>query len=522
MKRFKTYLENRISLLNADLEKLMKRIDSLPPETEIIIENYGDISELKKKCKKEGNLSRIKIIFGPSKSDLRVFIHQKELSRLIKKKNTLETKIKELTSVVLSITEDKLEQELSTSNEVIKEFLNFSVNSNYDPEKLISGLLSIFRNTTNTDNVESKIKQDILTFFNEEDEIIDKSTIDTIKLLFQKLFMTILTEKEQEIYSIPINSIINRINIEVAKQESNEKEKEHLILQKKNIQMLQTYIKDGEITRTTDSLEEFKTILELSDIDSRIQEYLLNAMEQKIESEKATEEEIQIDKMLSKYLSEVEMLHIKKARELLKEHEGDIKNLIERAINDVISLCRYIDMTAASIDYQDSMDILTKRINILKELIINLEDANPALSNFYYLTGSDLIPQILRTIESYDITTYGSILHLLNYLASNKQSGELFYASSDIEIYKVSNESHTMLFSRRGPEIILINVYNSLTFAALEGELTSSTIKRVIEMHNIKKTKEFKKLQANYENLISSSLNLNGPDKENHQLKKER
>ena len=81
MKRFKTYLENRISLLNADLEKLMKRIDSLPSEAEIIIENYGDISELKKKCKKEGNLSRIKIVFGPSKSDLRVFIHQKELSR---------------------------------------------------------------------------------------------------------------------------------------------------------------------------------------------------------------------------------------------------------------------------------------------------------------------------------------------------------------------------------------------------------------------------------------------------------
>ena len=52
MKRFKTYLENRISLLNTDLEKLMKRIDSLPPETEIIIENYGDISELKKKCNK--------------------------------------------------------------------------------------------------------------------------------------------------------------------------------------------------------------------------------------------------------------------------------------------------------------------------------------------------------------------------------------------------------------------------------------------------------------------------------------
>ena len=58
-----------------------------------------------------------------------------------------------------------------------------------------------------------------------------------------------------------------------------------------------------------------------------------------------------------------------------------------------------------------------------------------------------------------------------------------------------------MLFSRRGPEIILINVYNSLTFAALEGELTSSTIKRVIEMHNMKKTKEFKKLQANYDKI---------------------
>jgi hypothetical protein len=79
-----------------------------------------------------------------------------------------------------------------------------------------------------------------------------------------------------------------------------------------------------------------------------------------------------------------------------------------------------------------------------------------------------------------------------------------------------------MLFSRKGPEIILINVYNSLTFAALEGELTATTLKKVIEMHNMKKTKEFKKLQANYENLISSSLNMNSLEKENHQLKKER
>ena len=522
MKRFKTYLENRISLLNTDLEKLMKRIDSLPPETEIIIENYGDISELKKKCKKEGNLPRIKKLFGPSKSEIRKFLYQKELTRLIKKKNILERKIEELTTVVLSINEENFIEEIPNSNEAIKEYLNFSVNCNYDPEKLISGLLKIFRNTTNTDKVESRIKQNILTFFNEDDEIIDKSHIDTIKLLFQKLFMTTLSEKEQEIYSIPINSIINRINIEVAKREANEEEKEQLILQKRNIQMLQTYIKDGEITRTTDDIEEFKTILQLSDIDTRIQEYLLRAMEEKIELERVTEEQIQINKMLAKYLSDIEMLHIKKAHELVEEHEGDIKNLIERAINDVVSLCRYIDMTSASIDFQDSMDILTKRINILKELITNLEDVNPALSNFYYLTGADLIPQILRTIESYDITTYGSILHLLNYLASNKQAGELFYETGEIEIYKVSNETHTMLFSRKGPEIILINVYNSLTFAALEGELTATTLKKVIEMHNMKKTKEFKKLQANYENLISSSLNMNSLEKENHQLKKER
>ena len=77
--------------------------------------------------------------------------------------------------------------------------------------------------------------------------------------------------------------------------------------------MLQTYIKDGEITRTTDDIEEFKTILQLSDIDTRIQEYLLRAMEEKIELERVTEEQIQTNKMLAKYLSDIEMLHIKKS-----------------------------------------------------------------------------------------------------------------------------------------------------------------------------------------------------------------
>ena len=216
------------------------------------------------------------------------------------------------------------------------------------------------------------------------------------------------------------------------------------------------------------------------------------------------------------------MKHIRKARELKEEYSGDIKNLIERAINDIISLCKYIDMTAPVIDYQDDMDILTKRIGILKDLIENLNTENHELSNFYYLPGADLIPQILRTIESYDVTTYRSVADLLNNLAENKSLGKLFYITEEIEIYAISNNSHTILFSRKNGEIIIINVYNSLTLANLEGELTKATINKIREIHNMKKTPEYKNLNANYENLVSCSLNLSNPETEVHELKKER
>lgn len=520
METFKIYLENRIALLHRELEIIINKINSLPPETEINLEMYGNLRELKKDYKESVSTPRIKSIFGPTKKDLKKYIYNKELSKLERKKTKLDKRINEIQDAINSIQNGKIKIQLNNSNEIIKEYFNFSVNNNYDSNRLIKGLLHIFRNTIKTDKVESKIKQNILSFYSENDELIDNNSIDTIKLLFDKLFMVILSEKERETFSIAINSIMNKIELETASIEKDEDSKEQLLIQKRSIQVLQTYIKDGMIIKIADSIEEFQKILELSGIDDRIKSYFLENMVNKIESAKQEKEAAEVEVLLQKYLTESELMYVEKAKELENEYTGDTLQLIKRAKDDVISICKYLELTIGLQNQDESLDVLSKRVNVLKELVVNLESVNPDFTAFNYLTNSELIPYILRTIESLDITSYNSIYCLLKYLSDNKNEGIAIYQKDDIIVYEVTNTNHRLIFTKDEGVITIINIQNISSSPNII--LNNSIIEKIKENRRIQRSSEYKKLQANYENLIVRSLSLNEYEELHTPKKKEK
>lgn len=511
MNKFKFHMQEKLNQLRIKLETLNLTISTLPPKNKIKIEDYGNKQELKKQFLKEHPSNFLKIMIGPTKEELQTFLRTKELEELNSQKNKLQEEISELEKAISSIEENKMTSTLDKSNTVIRELLEHALNSNLKAEETTKLLLTIIRNTNKSNHVVSNIKQGLKEFYDEQDNIKENVNLNTLRLIYNKLFQVILTPEEQQKYAIIIDGLVIEVRLN-DKEHTTEAKREELRIRKENLEKLQTYILFGRILNVPEDMEEFKKIVYASGLDSQTAESFIIAMQKEKDARTLSEEEKKTNEMLSRYLTEDEMLKIEMSKQLEREHTGDIKNLIIRVRNDVISICKYMDMIKDSMDINDSLEVLTKRQLVLSDLVTRLSSVNTKLSNFYYLADDELIPYILRTIESTDVTELSSIYHLLNKLTDKKHQGTLYSIQSGINIYRIKNQTYTLFFTRKNNDILIINTMANRNITKESCKLTKPQLKRIREFQERKPNPEYDKLNATYEELVVTALNLNGPE----------
>lgn len=510
MENFKIYLESRIKKLETELKNLEVKIEYWQNEHEINLENYGTLKELKKEYRKQSSKKIYQKLFI-TKKELETYISEKELNELTEKSQKLNKILHELRSAFIAISGNRFIDKMENTNNVIKEYLNYLIIFSEPVEESLRNLIAIFKATISKESVIDKIKGNIATFFDENNNIISNTNYGTLNLLFEKLFLTLLTEKEQEEHNINIISLLHEIKIQCDINLSAIK-REELQVQKEAIIKLQEYIAKNQIKKATSDIEYFKELLNKSGLKKESIENLLYKMQEKIEQEKEIASQIQQEKIIQKFLTENEILDVRKSIELEREFAEPIKTLINKLRNDVVSLCKYLELIESDHEFQNSLEILTKRMNVLRDVIKILEENKYSINTFFYFTSYDQVPLILRTIESTDIVDYPEIYSLLEYLATNPETGTKITDSTEPELFELASHSYKLVFSRKNSKIVIINVYKS-TLNSEKKSIKKSSLNRLKEIFANVQKEELQQLHSKYEELILSSLNLNFSEK---------
>ena len=214
------------------------------------------------------------------------------------------------------------------------------------------------------------------------------------------------------------------------------------------------------------------------------------------------------------------MLYIEQSKIIENNYSDPVRKLISRLRNDVISSARYIDIIKDSLDIHDSLEILSKRIELLAEVLekIQLKHHHP---HFKYLIDDDYVPYILRTLETKEPAELTSIQALLKKLTNNKlYTLQINVPNTQINLYKIQNEHHTILYTKINSQIIVIDAYQNITLNE-NLLLTPKQKKRILEYMTQLSSPEISKLNSIYEELINSTLNVENQEVI-HEYKKER
>lgn len=508
MKQFKNYLETQLSINEIKLKANITETESLPPTEEIDLASFGTREELIKIYNEDLKPNFLKRIFGPTKLSLQIHMKNKEYLRLYGEKRKIERIISEIKEALKAINESEIKGSVYPNNEIIKLVLEYASINNINPQELLNFLIQLFKNTEENDKVEDKIKKNIASFFDDQNIIIKEAKLSTLTLLFDKLFNAILNKEELDRYELVINQIMVQLKIE--KDKTTQKEtKPELELKRRALRELQEYLNGNKVAKTID-IKNFKLLLDTAEIPKKIQDKLIREMETKINKEQKEAEKVQIQEAILRYLSDDQLDVLKQGEQLANISTGDIRDLLTRAVKDVISMCKYLSYIDQVTDMHESLEILEDRIKVLRSIIANIKEENLEPSSLFYITDKEGIPVLLRNIEIYELTDYPTIFNLL-YKASNKANGKKLVTKDNIDFYYLKLHQMRLIYAETKGIRIVIGIDSHNTTNTMKKNITSEIVEKVKEIEYRSINKTYKEIHATYENVILETLNVKSP-----------
>ncbi len=513
--KVKKYLTARISELKDELDIKIKTSDTFPKSySDIKLEEYGSIDYLRRKYNQKGTFNIIRRIFGPDKTTIKKEILQdlkNEYSREIKE---LEDQIKELEQATKSIKANEFILSIIPGKYLIKEIIVMIENKTLTVEEGIKTLIKLFKvNKNKSSSIENKIMSNLADFYDEDNNIIKSAKLNTVILLFEKVFYLLLSTKEQSKLYVTTTAIINQIKVEYEQQvNKGELSKEELQKRKDSLEALSEYYNQEKIVKTPDSLDEFRNLLAQSGLEKEVTNRLSLQMLDHMDLKEQQEEIRQIENTINKILGDNEKRYIEEARTILKENEqSELVELLRRIYNDTISICKYIPLTEGTNEYESALERLTDKIRELK-LVIN-RYKNPSQefkkNNIYFATDHNMVPIIMHTIEGLDINHHDEVLTLLYSLVNNEKQRRLQFKKDKIDFFIIGNEHFSLIYAKKKNEIVIVNIIRTYELKSVEQTITKQEISSIQEVFSSKKNESYQALHDTYENLVLDSLQLN-------------
>lgn len=200
-------------------------------------------------------------------------------------------------------------------------------------------------------------------------------------------------------------------------------------------------------------------------------------------------------------LSQDQLLVIHSAFEhIKKEKNKNLVLMIKKAISDVISISRYLELGNGNIDPIANEELLNERIDFLSYITRTIKNKNQNEPLFNFLVDENTgYPFIIEDARVMDELNYPSIYEAINSI--DKLPKKVVFKKAHTTIYQAELNDITLLFATYKDKIIIITAANRIT----EKVLTRDYYPLIIEQ--IKK-KYDRKSQVVYSTIVERELDL--------------
>lgn len=506
MKRFKKYLETQLKIIETQLEAIKKTITEFPSAKNIDIASYKNIDKIRKEYTKTYKVNIVKRIFGPSKKELQEFIHELELKRLVEAKESYQQKIKQITEYMNSSNENGLIKKMDTDKNLFILIFDYATNNSINPKELLEHIINICKYSLETEKLDSKIKNNIASFFDDNYQLIDQKEFKSIKLIIIKFFHLILGEDTETKYKMVLDQLYIELEL-LSKEQLPKTTKSNISTKRESLIELQKYINGLKVSKTLD-IPTFTKLLNKAEIPVAHQEKLIVLMQKRIAIENERAEKEKIKSIIEHFLSQDEKSLLENALILERQIEGPLQAMLKRARKDVLSMCKYISMSGENINFHETTEILAERLRVLKSILTNVEHQKNPSNSLFYIISKEGLPLILRNIELYEFCDYNTIYNLL-YRAATAETKKSFCINR-INFYAISLNHIKLVYAETKGKRIIVEVCHNQSINTIKKHINNEIIKQIEEIALKANNTEFKKIHATYESVILECINIKG------------
>ena len=214
-------------------------------------------------------------------------------------------------------------------------------------------------------------------------------------------------------------------------------------------------------------------------------------------------------------LTQEQLLVIHSAFEhIKKEKNKNLVLMIKKAISDVISISRYLELGNGNIDPIANEELLNERIDFLSYVTRTIKNKSQSEPLFNFLVDDNTgYPFIIEDARAMDELCYPSIYEAINSI--EKLEKTVVFKKAHTTMYQAEFNDITLLFATYKDKIIIITAANRLTEKVLSRDYYPIIIEQI-------KKKYDKKSQAVYSIIAERELDLSYFLKEERSFTKKR
>ena len=485
-KQFNVFLQEEINKIRLTIEKLNALKTKLRSETELQTKDHDSKKELLEeyyKYHKKGFLASIKPVSDTKLIDFIVKIKTKEYEVAIQEMLNI---INELALAEKSFKDDKFTTLFAPSDITIRYLIKYGYKEEIEPHQILRQIILLSKLSLITEDKKNQAMPQYIKALSKlfkNDLTYHQNDKKTVEFILRKLSSSIyfnITEQEPEQY-------LKRVASSLEKHLSTltpEDKKEYIALIKKNhspeqeIQLVAKYQLNELIKETSDNQEsKYNEAIEL--------------------------------------LNQDQLLIIHTAFEIIKKEKNkNIILMLQKAINDIISISRYLELGNGVFDTTENEELLNERVDFLSFMVRMLKKKEKGEPLYDFLADSSTgYPFIIEDSRAMDETAYPAVFEAIANI--DKLEKEMVFKKGKTTIYQGQLNEITLLFAVRGTHIIIITAANKLT----EKVLTRDYYPLIIEQ--IKK-KYDKKAQTIYCAIVEREIDLSYFLKEDRSFIKKR
>lgn len=450
----KKHLFIQINFINKRLNEEKTNLENIPKPEEINLDEY----ELNKVTLQNLNNQTPQPIFKKklftNKNQIRKSIHKEETQIITAEIKRLISIKESLTKALESISQNGFTKPFNIDFYFFYEYINFFVENNIHPKYFIKSLIQIFKLNTqkidiNNINPKLSIQKDIEGYFDDNQELIYKENINGLKFLLNKFFLqnNINDDLLITLYIEAINKYLSSLSSKTIEQSRNSTFQQNILLD------IIQYLKRKKKIPTKE-VDEIYQVLELDKKQKKELQKKINNRKEEIFLE---EENDKIIDTLCPYLAENNIkIFINLKNNLQKLQNKKAIPLLKRELEDIISLAKYLNITSEISETLELTNILSNKMDILKELSETLTQELKTPNNiFYYLTDKNNVPLVVSDIKKIDITIYKEIINLLFQISvgnaefnESKEIENIFFAiakSRNVEVLLAKSKDKILL-----------------------------------------------------------------------------